>query len=54
MGCLGDQRLAGMLMWIMIRWIQHPQEVDLKNAMPNMDVTDQDARDIAAFLYTLR
>jgi cytochrome c len=38
----------------MIRWIQRPQEVDPKNAMPNMGVTDQDARDIAAYLYTLR
>ena len=38
----------------MIRWIQTPQEVDPKNAMPNMGVTDQDAKDIAAYLYTLR
>ena len=38
----------------MIKWIQHPQEVDPKNVMPNLGVTDQDAKDIAAFLYTLR
>jgi len=38
----------------MIRWIQKPQDVDPKNAMPNMGVTDQDAKDIAAYLYTLR
>jgi cytochrome c len=38
----------------MIRWIQKPQEVDPNNAMPNMGVTDQDAKDIAAYLYTLR
>jgi cytochrome c len=38
----------------MIKWIQRPQEVDPKNVMPNMGVTDQDARDIAAYLYTLR
>jgi cytochrome c2 len=38
----------------MIRWIQAPQTVDPRNVMPNMGVTDQDARDIAAFLYTLR
>ena len=38
----------------MIRWIQRPQDVDPKNVMPNMGVTDQDARDIAAYLYTLR
>jgi putative membrane protein len=38
----------------MIKWIQHPQLVDPKNAMPEMGVTDQDAKDIAAYLYTLR
>jgi cytochrome c len=38
----------------MERWIQKPQEVDPKNVMPNMSVTDQDAKDIAAYLYTLR
>ena len=38
----------------MIEWIQHPQRIDPKNAMPEMGVTDQDARDIAAYLYTLR
>jgi cytochrome c len=38
----------------MIKWIQHPQLIDPKNAMPDLGVTDQDAKDIAAFLYTLR
>ena len=38
----------------MIKWIQHPQLIDPKNAMPDLDVTDQDAKDIAAYLYTLR
>ena len=38
----------------MITRIQHPQSVDPKNVMPDLGVTDQDARDIAAFLYTLR
>jgi putative membrane protein len=38
----------------MIKWIQHPQLIDPKNAMPELDVTDQDAKDIAAYLYTLR
>jgi len=36
------------------RWIQHPHEIDDKTAMPETGVTDQDARDIAAYLYTLR
>ena len=38
----------------MERWIQKPQEVDPHNVMPNMNVTDQDAKDIAAYLYLLR
>lgn len=38
----------------MMRWIRHPQQIDPKNAMPEMGVTEQDARDIAAYLYTLR
>jgi cytochrome c oxidase assembly factor CtaG/cytochrome c2 len=38
----------------MMKWIQHPQAVDPKNAMPELGITDQDARDIAAYLYTLR
>jgi cytochrome c len=38
----------------MIKWIQHPQSVDPKNVMPELGVSDRDARDLAAFLYTLR
>ena len=38
----------------LIRWIRDPQSVDPKNAMPNSGVTERDARDIAAYLYTLR
>jgi cytochrome c oxidase assembly factor CtaG/cytochrome c2 len=38
----------------MMKWIQFPQQTDPGNAMPNMGVTDQDARDITAYLYTLR
>ncbi len=38
----------------MIKWIQHPQAIDPKNAMPELGVSDDDARDIVAFLYTLR
>jgi cytochrome c oxidase assembly factor CtaG/cytochrome c2 len=36
------------------KWIQHPRAVDEKTAMPETGVTDADARDIAAYLYTLR
>jgi cytochrome c1 len=38
----------------LIRWIREPQIVEAGTAMPNLNVTQQDARDIAAFLYTLR
>lgn len=38
----------------MIRWIQHPRDVDPLTAMPNLNVTDDDARDIASYLYTLK
>ena len=38
----------------MIRWIENPPAIDPKTAMPNMGVTVRDARDIAAYLYTLR
>lgn len=38
----------------MIRWIRDPRGVDPQTAMPNLGVTEQDARDIAGYLYTLR
>jgi cytochrome c1 len=38
----------------MLRWIHDPPKVDDKTAMPNLEVTDQDARDIASYLYTLQ
>jgi cytochrome c len=36
------------------RWIQHPRSIDPHTAMPEMGVTDEDSRDIAAYLYTLQ
>ena len=38
----------------MMRWIQDPKLVDSLTAMPNVGVTPSDARNIAAYLYTLR
>jgi cytochrome c len=38
----------------MIRWIKDPPGVDPLTAMPNLNVTDEDARDIAGYLYTLK
>jgi putative membrane protein len=37
----------------MIQWIRNPPAIDSKTAMPNMNVTERDGRDIAAYLYTL-
>lgn len=38
----------------MIKWLENPPGIDPKTAMPYMGVTPRDARDIAAYLYTLR
>jgi cytochrome c len=38
----------------MRRWLENPKAVDSMTAMPNVGVTPQDARHIAAYLYTLR
>ena len=38
----------------LMRWIEHPRQVEPHTAMPEMGVTEQDGRDIAAYLYTLR
>jgi cytochrome c2 len=38
----------------MIRWIRDPQAIEPGSAMPQMGLSEQDGRDIAAFLYTLR
>lgn len=38
----------------LMRWIQHPRQVEPHTVMPEMGVTEQDSRDIAAYLYTLR
>jgi cytochrome c len=37
-----------------IRWIEVPQAIEPGTAMPNLGVPEGDARDIAAYLYTLR
>ncbi len=38
----------------LMMWIMNPQRVLPGNAMPNMQLSARDARDIAAYLYTLR
>jgi cytochrome c1 len=37
----------------MERWIRDPRSIDPYTAMPAMQVSEQDARDIAAYLATL-
>jgi cytochrome c len=36
----------------LIEWIRFPQAIEPGNAMPNMGVTEQEARDMSAYLYT--
>lgn len=38
----------------MTRWIQNPQAFAPGTAMPNMGVSETEARDITAYLYSLR
>lgn len=37
----------------MLQWLQDPPGVDPRTAMPNLGITDDQARHIAAYLYTL-
>ena len=37
----------------LVHCIQHPQQVNERTAMPELGVTETDARDIAALLATL-
>jgi cytochrome c len=37
----------------LMHWIQHPHQIEPHTVMPEMNVTEQDSRDIAAYLYTL-
>lgn len=38
----------------MKRWIREPQSIENGTAMPNLGVSEKDARDMAAYLYRLR
>lgn len=35
----------------MVLWIEHPHQVEPKTVMPEMGLSDQESRDIAAYLY---
>lgn len=55
-GIAGRVYLAGVLPNIpdrMVRWLRNPPEVDPATAMPNMGISEAEAKDIAAYLYTL-
>ena len=38
----------------LVQWLEVPQSIEPGTAMPNLGVTEGEARDIAAYLYTLR
>jgi cytochrome c1 len=38
----------------LVRWIENPPAVDPQTAMPNLGIGEREARDIAAYLYTLQ
>jgi cytochrome c1 len=38
----------------LLAWIEAPQAIEPGTAMPNLGVSEAEARDIAAYLYTLR
>lgn len=38
----------------LIAWLQDPQAIEPQTAMPNLGATEQAARDMSAYLYTLR
>lgn len=38
----------------LVRWIRSPKSIEPGTAMPALGLSDQEARDAAAYLYTLR
>jgi cytochrome c1 len=38
----------------LVRWIKDPKQVEPGTAMPDLGLSDQQARDVAAYLYTLK
>lgn len=38
----------------LVHWIRSPQAIEAHTAMPTLGLSDQEARDVAAYLYTLR
>lgn len=38
----------------LVLWVRSPQSVNPNTAMPNLGLSEEEARDVAAYLYTLR
>jgi cytochrome c1 len=38
----------------LVRWLRNPKAVESGTAMPDLGLSDDQAHDIAAYLYTLR
>jgi cytochrome c len=38
----------------LVRWIENPKAVESRTAMPDLGLTEDQAYDVAAYLYTLR
>jgi cytochrome c1 len=38
----------------LVRWIRSPKSIEPGTAMPDLGLSEQEARDVAAYLYTLR
>jgi cytochrome c len=38
----------------LVRWIVSPQSIEAGTAMPALGISEQQARDIAAYLYTIK
>lgn len=38
----------------LVRWIRSPKSIESGTAMPDLGLSEQEARDVAAYLYTLR
>jgi cytochrome c2 len=37
----------------MVRWLRNPPQAAPRTAMPNLGISEQEAKDIASYLYTL-
>jgi cytochrome c1 len=38
----------------LVQWVMNPEEMKPRTAMPDLGLSEQQARDVAAYLYTLQ